>query len=374
MLEELMDAPARRNKTVYPFIDCDIHNYIASDAVLMQYLDPKWHNHHRTFGHRSHPVLAFHGSQYPRIAGVGKRLDAAPPSGLPTGADFEFFRLQHLDSQPLEYGILNCLSRASDQLHEEYDGALCRAMNDWQLEEWLKPDDRMRGSIIVPYENADLAAEEIDRMAADPRHVQVLLKPRTKEPLGRRRYWKIYEAAERHGLPIGLHFGGYSINPPTSGGWPSFYIEDHTSMTQAFQSHVISLICEGVFDRFPSLRFIMIEGGFAWLPSLMWRMDKHWKRLAAEVPHVIRRPSEIIREHLRFTTQPMEEPPKHEYLMQFFEHCGSDDLLMFATDYPHWDYDSPERVLAGIPDQLKRKIFIENARSIYNLAPRVSDR
>ena len=372
MLEKVTKTAGRHPKAAHPFIDCDIHNYIASDAVLMQYLDPRWHNHHQIFGHRSHPVLAFHGAPYPRVAGVGKRKDATPPSGLPIGADFEFFRQQHLDSQPLEYGILNCLSRAGDQLHEEYDAALARAINDWQLEEWLKPDDRMRGSIIVPYENGDLSAEEIDRMAPDRRHVQVMLKPRTKEPLGRRRYWKMYEAAERHGIPVAVHFGGYSANPITSGGWPSFYIEDHTNMPQTFQCHIISLICEGVFDRFPSLRIVMVEAGFAWLPSLMWRMDKHWKRLAAEVPHVIRRPSEIIREHLLFTTQPMEEPLKPEYLTQFFEHCGSGEMLMFATDYPHWDYDNPERVLAGMPEHLKRKVFLETARKLYNLAPRES--
>ena len=104
MLEKVTKTAGRRPKAAHSFIDCDIHNYIASDAVLMQYLDPRWHNHHRTFGHRSHPVLAFHGAPYPRVAGVGKRKDATPPSGLPIGADFEFFRQQHLDSQPLEYG------------------------------------------------------------------------------------------------------------------------------------------------------------------------------------------------------------------------------------------------------------------------------
>jgi predicted TIM-barrel fold metal-dependent hydrolase len=369
MLEELVKPSAQR-KTQQAFIDCDIHNYVASDAVLMHYLDPRWHNHHRTYGHRSHPVLAFHGAPYPRVAGVGKRKDATPPSGLPIGADFEFFKSHHLDAYPIEYGVLNCLSRAGDQLHEEYDAALARAINDWQRAEWLDGDERLLGSIIISYENGDLSAEEIDRVAPDKRNVQVMLKPRTKEPLGRRRYWKIYEAAVRHNLPIGVHFGGYSANPITSGGWPSFYLEDHTSMAQTFQCHLISLVCEGVFERFPTLKMVMIEGGFGWLPSLMWRMDKHWKRLASEVPHLSRKPSDIIREHIRFTTQPMEEPPKPEYLAQFFEHCGSDDMLMFATDYPHWDYDNPDRALSRLPHHLKQKVFLDNARAFYNLAPR----
>ena len=54
----------------------------------------------------------------------------------------------------------------------------------------------------------------------------------------------------------------------------------------------------------------MIEGGFAWLPSLMWRLDQHWARHREEVPHVTRPPSEIMRQGLWITTQPMEEPER----------------------------------------------------------------
>lgn len=371
MLEDPARQQAQRRRTQQPFIDCDIHNYMASDEVMLRYLDPRWHHHHKTYGHRSHSVLAFHGAPYPRLAGVGKRKDAAPPSGLTAGADFDFFRFHHLDAHPIEYGILNCLSRAGDQLYDEYDAALARAVNDWQLEEWLKPEDRLRGSIIIPYENGDLSADEIDRMGSEPRHIQILLKPRTREPLGRRRYWPIYEAAVRNKLPVAVHFGGYSLNPISSSGWPSFYIEDHTNMAQVFQSHLISWICEGVFERFPDLRIVIVEGGFAWLPSLMWRMDKHLRRLADEVPHVTRRPSDLVREHIRFTTQPMEEPPNAKFLEQLVEHMESDEMLMFATDYPHWDYDNPELALARLPPHLKRKIFIDNARKFYGLPARL---
>lgn len=278
-------------------------------------------------------------------------------------------REQLLDPLNLECGILNCLYRVGEQLNDEYGAALARAVNDWQIAEWLDKEPRLRASIVIPYENAELSVEEINRVAGHPGFVQVLIMPRTREPMGRRKYWKIYEVAESHGLPIAVHFGGLGGNATTSSGFPSYYIEDHTNMAQAFQCQVISMVCEGVFERFPNLRTVMLEGGFAWVPSLMWRLDKHWKRLREEVPFLTRKPSEYIRGHMRFTTQPMEEPPVSEYLLQVIRHLGSDEMLMFATDYPHWDYDAPDLTFPPkFPEALKQKIFYDNARSFYRLS------
>jgi Predicted metal-dependent hydrolase of the TIM-barrel fold len=132
--------------------------------------------------------------------------------------------------------------------------------------------------------------------------------PRTDEPLGRRRYWPIFEAAERNNLPIADHVGGTNGHPSTGGGWPSYYMEEHHAVAETMQSVLSSLVFEGVFERFPGLRVVIMEGGLGWIPSFSARMDKHWLRLRSEVPHLKRSPSEYISEHVWFTTQPMEEP------------------------------------------------------------------
>ena len=80
---------------------------------------------------------------------------------------------------------------------------------------------------------------------------------------------------------------------------------EHSASTSAF---MMSMIMEGVFERFPTLKIVMIEAGFAWIPSFGWRMDRNWKRLKAEVPHLKRAPSEYMRENFWVSTQPMEEP------------------------------------------------------------------
>jgi len=71
-------------------------------------------------------------------------------------------------------------------------------------------------------------------------------------------------------------------------------------------------------------------------------------------------------DHFWLSTQPMEEPPKREYFEQLLEQMDMNDKLMFATDYPHWDFDAPDRALPGFlaPD-LRKKILSDNARNLY---------
>jgi predicted TIM-barrel fold metal-dependent hydrolase len=111
-----------------------------------------------------------------------------------------------------------------------------------------------------------------------------------------------------------------------------------------------------------------VEGGFAWAPSLGWRMDRQWERMRSEVPDVKRPPSEYIREHIWYTTQPVEEPVRPDQLRDIIGWLGW-DRLMFSTDYPHWDFDDP-RYAFKIPlsEAEKEKIFRGNARALYRLA------
>ena len=103
---------------------------------------------------------------------------------------------------------------------------------------------------------------------------------------------------------------------------------------------ITNMIMDGVFERFPRLKIVLVEGGFAWVPPLAWKLDRQWNIMRDEVPHVKRAPSEYLREHFWFTTQPVEESERPSDLFDTIRWIGS-DRLTFSTDYPHWDFDDP---------------------------------
>lgn len=97
----------------------------------------------------------------------------------------------------------------------------------------------------------------------------------------------------------------------------------------------------------------------------MWRIDKEWKGLRTEVPWLDRPPSDIIREHFRFTLQPTDEGQDARQLVEVIKHIGSDEMLMFSTDYPHWQYDGEGPMPFDLSPELAAKILRENAERTY---------
>ena len=168
-------------------------------------------------------------------------------------------------------------------------------------------------------------------------------------------------------MPVGIHVFGYSGRAVSNTGWPSFYIEEMTEHASACQAQVTSLIMEGVFENFPQLKFVFIEGGFGWIPSLGHRLDRNWQRMRSGLPHVKRPPSEYLHEHFWVTTQPMEETENPDQLLEVMNWIGM-DRIMFSSDYPHWDFDDPFVTLPpSLSDAQRRNIYAGNARKLYQL-------
>jgi len=368
-------ADATTDRRTTAIVDCDVHNALPDDDALAPYMPREWRERREALTHLSAVFRkvrenlgdrSYLGAEYPRPTPRASRVDSWPPDGGPPASDLEFMKTQLLDRWNVEFALLNPLFGIGEMLNLELAGVMARAANDWLAEEWLSRDSRLRASIVIPYEDPIASAAEIDRIAQDSRFVQVLVLSRTNEPLGQRKYWPIYEAALRHGLPIGIHNGGWGGHAITPAGFPSYYIEDASAMAAAFQAQVVSLVSEGCFARFPGLSVVLIEGGFAWLPPLMWRFDRAWSKLRTEIPLVDRPPSEIIRASFWISTQPMEEPEPPEQFAVLLDQLDMPDRLMFATDYPHWDFDAPDRAIpVRLEPALRTAIMRDNALALY---------
>lgn len=354
-----------RPRAQHELIDCDIHHMLPSQAALAPYLSERWRRYHERFGLRQ--VLE---TQYwvTTTHVQAARVDAFPPSGLPPGSDLDFLRLQLLDHWGISYGILNVTEVFIFSAQRgEYGAALTRAINDFTRDEWLEPEPRLRSSIAVTADNHEAAVGEIERLSPDPRFVQVLMTLRNEAPMGNRRYWPIYRAAAEAGLPIAVHVGGIAGHPPSGAGWFSYYFEMHAGHIQAFQAHTASLVLSGVFDEIPDLKIVFVEGGFSWSVPLAWRLDRLQRVLGEEVPDLQYPASEYLR-HFWFTTQPIEEPDRPDQFTATVDALDLSERLLFATDYPHWDFDAPDHALPrGLSPEARRKIFNENARALYRL-------
>jgi predicted TIM-barrel fold metal-dependent hydrolase len=356
------DAPAGSRPQRTGIVDTDVHPMPNSVDEIRAYMAEPWKSRYRGGGR------GFFGNP-----AHGARLDAVTPSGGAPGTDPEFMRAQHLDLYGVDYAVL--LPRAFCNLQPDPDlgNAIAAAYNDWLTDVWLERhngDGRFKGSITVNHNDPLAAAAEIDRCAGHGHMVQVMTDSGARAPFGQRQYYPIYAACERHGLPFAIHPGtdGMGVNHQPTVGYPTHYIEWHTCLANAFVSHLVSLLTEGVFERFPGLKVVLAEGGVAWCAPLMWRLDAEYKALREEVPWLKMRPSEYLRDHVRFSSQPLEVPDRQEWLLQIFEMMDAEHILMFASDYPHWDFDSPTHAFPPLPEALRRRIFRQNALELYRLA------
>lgn len=345
-------------------IDSDIHNGIDRQRVL-DILPEPWKTRYKSGGG------APGGLGYWNPNGV-LRADALTPSGTRIDADPHDMATMFLDAYGIEFGVLNPQSSLQFGLSPEPDfaAAVVSAINDVMIEDWLTADPRYRGSAVISPADPLLAAREIQRVGSHPGIVQVLMGSGARFPYGQRYYDPIYEAASRFDLPVAIHPGSEGVGvsgPPTAVGYPTSYLEWHTNLVGSYIAHLISLLTEGTFVKFPTLRFVLIEGGFAWLPPILWRLDKNWKGLRQTVPWLERLPSEYAYDHILLTTQPMEEPDRPEHLKAILGMFPADRMLMFSTDFPHWDGDTPDFAARSLPKDIRLRVMSETARELYRL-------
>ncbi|MEF3311262.1 amidohydrolase family protein [Paenibacillus sp. GYB004] len=350
-------------------IDCDIHATIPLDGIK-PYLPRIYREQVETWGRR----LPGQNHMYLNGGTNGSMQEHQPPRNKEEDSYLNYIRAQHIDKFNLEYGIMTGSDYGVHTTPDtDYAAALCSASNDYVIEHYLSRDSRLKGSVHIPKQDPILAAKEIDRVGSHPDMVQVIVSNGAIKPYGNRMYEPIYEACVRNNLPFAIHVSMEGIginNPPTGAGYVSYYAEYRAARTQIMMAHMASFIFEGVFVKYPDLKVIMVEAGMMWVAPFIWRLDQDWKALRHQTPWVKEPPSEYYRKHMKVTSQPIELPPQKEMFMPMMEAIYARENLMFASDYPHWDFDSPLLAFPKMDEEMKERIFYQNAAELYRLPAR----
>lgn len=275
-----------------------------------------------------------------------------------------------LDSIGIDIGILfpdNMLLMAPIPL-VEYAVALMRAYNAWLADVWLDDTVGLYGAILACPQDPVAAAAQIREYGKNPKIAAIYLPTAGVNPMwGNRKYDPIYEAAIEMDLPVCLH--SVTIVSPAfpcnTDQFENAWARQMLGHSFSMMGNLVSLMHTGVPARFPGLRIVFTEAGIGWVPYMTWRMDKYHREFRRQVPFLERPPSEYVAEQMWFATQPIEEPENPDFMVETIHHCG-EDRVIFASDWPHHDFDHPKGVLnLPMSAELKRKVMGENALNAF---------
>jgi predicted TIM-barrel fold metal-dependent hydrolase len=297
-------------------------------------------------------------------------------------------RLERLDeygvhAQVLYPNLIAFSTQAFIELGPEAALASVQAYNDFLTDFASADPKRLIPLMMLPFWDVEASVAEMNR-AADNGHKGILLAIHFQR-MGRLPLWDeswapLLAAAQERGLSINFHIGFSSFTEEDLKARIEVKGDEHTrissvSMMSNAQA-VADVVCTGLCHRYPDLNFVSVESGAGWMPYLMESLDWHWKNFGglAERPDM-ELPSFYVKRQV--------------YGSFWFEResvARVADLLadniMFETDFPHPTSLSPgpassaenprkmaEEALSGLPDDVIRKIFYDNAARLYHLDP-----
>jgi predicted TIM-barrel fold metal-dependent hydrolase len=351
-------------------IDAYVSHLWATVEDIAPYLEPGWQEAllRGNKAQRSLRVPPLYVD--PRGPGSYRNWKGASNRGL----ELDAVREEILDGTGAERVVLGYeegLGAAAYQ--NQYLGlAICRALNDWTLAEWVARDERLYALALVPTNIPEGAAEEIRRIGKNKRVVGVMLGANILGvPYGMNIYDPIYEAAVEMDLPIVLHvkadIASTMATPQTAGGLVSTYAEYQILCYQSPASHIVSMIAQGVFDIYPSLKVVVVGGSAGWIPAQAWRMDWAYGYSSNDAPWLTRLPSEYFGEHVRVTSYGLEKPRQPERLAQLLKTMPwFHKALIHASGYPSiWGCEALDELLARIPEEWHEGVLRGNAMDTF---------
>ena len=248
----------------------------------------------------------------------------------------------------------------------EVEVQIADAYNTWLTERVLQSDPGLLGLLYLPFNTPEACAPMVEKFAERKGVIGFTVTSTRFKPVHHNAYMRLYSVLEERGLPLAFH-AAFSWEDGSMAQLNRFLSMHALSFVHCNLIHLTNWVINGLPERFPKLKVIWVESGLAWLPYLMQRLDSEYMMRTSEAPLLKRRPSEYITD-MFYTTQPMER--HHPKLMQAtFEAIKAETQLLYASDWPHWDFDTPSTVydLPFLTEQQKRNILGGNSARLFNL-------
>jgi predicted TIM-barrel fold metal-dependent hydrolase len=342
-------------------VDPDAH-YLEDYTILADYLDEPVRSKIKNMPRH---WLVPNSTGDRMLAGRISRTETGGESKLTQPADVPKI-MDFLDVN-VSIQISNLMLTLPNMNSRELAVGLTQGFIEYMLDRVVNPEAGVFSTIIVPTQDPKKAADLIYRYGSHPGIASVtFITQWVSPPLGDVHYDPIYRAASEVGLPIVYHASGAGLDHFIIDGFQKF-IETYTL---GFLFHnlatLVSVLIQGLPERFPTLKYVFQEAGVAYIPGIMYRLDEVYLKRRSEAPLLKMLPSEYMKTFY-YGTQPLERPERLDHMAAIFEMIDGENRLMFATDYPHFDYDRPTAILElpFISDDGKRKILGANALGVY---------
>ena len=244
--------------------------------------------------------------------------------------------------------------------------SLLIAYNNWFVERILSKEKRMRTLLPLPIESPEMCLGVIKKFKDHPQVIGFMIISQRHTGVHLNEYMPIYKAVEETGMPLGFHAGPSAGDTMTS--TMNKFLSIHAmSFVTCNMTHMTNWIINGLPERFPKLKVLWLESGLAWVPFMMQRLDHEFLMRQSDAPSLKRLPSEYIQD-MYFTSQPM-EAGHLDLLQSTFKAIKAETQLLYSSDWPHWDFDTPG-AMAWLPflnETARRNILGETARKLFNL-------
>jgi predicted TIM-barrel fold metal-dependent hydrolase len=243
-----------------------------------------------------------------------------------------------------------------------------RAHHRW-MEDYCSPyPERIGGVIAVSARDIEGSVDEIKRWGKSRWAWGILVYAPAGMPLDHPDVEPVWAAAAEYDLAVTLHT--FTVMPPYAPGgqdnWENLWLQRSAAHPWCGMRNMAALIGCGVMDRYPGLRIGTLEAGHGWLPFWMARIDEHAETIKAALPELKHKPSEYVLSGRYFQSI---EIPEGERMTNAVMDLLGDDVLMYASDYPHgesWFPVSAETVLGWeMSEERKRKLLWDNAVKLY---------